>query len=48
MRRDAKIYLGEADYDTVPLSKIYHKLRKNKEFRRRRLTKAYRKDKLKT
>ena len=43
MRRDARQYLGVTDYQNTPLTKIYHKLNQNKEYKRRRVAKAVRK-----
>ena len=43
MRGDAREYLGVSEYQTMPLTKLYRKLNKNKDYRRRRFTKAVRK-----
>ena len=43
MRGDGREYLGVSEYQTMPLTKLYRKLNKNKDYRRRRFTKAVRK-----
>ena len=43
MRGDAREYLGVSEYQTMPLTKLYRKLNQNKNYKRRRLSKAVRK-----
>lgn len=43
LRRDARTYLGLSDSQRIPLSQIYFRLNRSKEYKRKRAQKALRK-----